>query len=110
MKNNIKTEEMEWIGRNTVNFFDKQLLKHENGALKLVKVAPTGSFPVHIHIDKTEYVYVLKGHPSFIIDTEEFTANPDEFYIFHPNINHAILNKSDDECILLVGSIKNKNP
>jgi len=107
MKNKISPNEMEWKESRVKNFFGKELLMLDKGTLKVVKVAPLAIYPEHIHPDKTEYAYVLKGEPHFQIGTDAFDASPDEFYIFPPNVKHAIRNKSNAECILLVGSIKN---
>ena len=107
MKNKIAPNEMEWKERSVKNFSGKELLMLDKGTLKLVKAAPHAFYPEHIHPDTTEYAYVLKGHPHFQIGTDEFDASPDEFFIFPPNVKHAIRNKSNAECILLVGCIKN---
>lgn len=88
------------------NFFGKDLLMLDNGTVKLVKVAPAATYPEHLHPDKTEYVYVLEGHPHFKIGPEEFSAGPNEFYTFPARVKHAILNKTDQTCVLLVGGIK----
>lgn len=106
MGNKVIPTELDWTEGKVKNFFGKDLLKQENGTVKLVKVAPNSKYPEHLHPDKTEYVYVLKGNPQFHIGTEEFNAAPDEFYIFPANIKHAILNNSDKECLLIVGAIK----
>lgn len=107
MENKIDPNELEWKEGRVKNFFGKELLTLANGALKLVKIKPFSSYPEHIHPDKTEYVYVLDGHPHFRIDPEEFSAGAGEFYIFPSNTKHAIHNKTNEECVLLVGSIKN---
>lgn len=109
MTNQIKPQELEWTEGKVKNFFGKELLLLDNGTIKLVKVAPTSHYPEHLHPDKTEYVYVLQGQPHFQIGTDEFAANPDEFYIFPSGVRHAIRNKTNEACLLLVGGIKNKN-
>lgn len=107
MKNKIAPNEMEWHEGNVKGFFGKEFLTLDNGSLKMVKVAPLAYYPEHIHPDKTEYAYVLKGNPHFQIGQEEFSSKPDEFFIFPTNVKHAIRNKSNDECVLLIGGIKN---
>lgn len=91
------------------HFFSKELLKLENGAVKKVRVEPNAFYPEHLHPDKTEYVYVLQGHPHFQIGVHVYAARPDEFYIFPTNTKHSIRNYSQKDCVLLVGSIKNSN-
>lgn len=85
--------------------FWKRINLFKNGTLKLIKVAPQASYPLHHHPDKTEYAYVLKGSPEFEISGEHFTGKPDEFFIFPQNENHTILNKTDETCLMLVGAI-----
>jgi len=96
----------EWKEGRVKNFFGKDLLSLDNGSVKLVRVVSQAIYPEHIHPDRTEYVYVLKGFRNFQIDQEEFSAKPDEFYVFPSKVKHAIRNYCDSECLLLVGNIK----
>lgn len=88
------------------HFFSEPLIQLENGALKKVRVETGANYPEHLHPDKTEYIYVLAGNPHFLIGSELFAASPDEFYVFPVNVKHAIRNESENDCLLLVGSIK----
>lgn len=106
MEHKILPDELEWGEGKVKNYFGKNLLALENGTFKLVKANPNAIYPDHKHKDKTEFVYVLKGNPYFLIDTEEYHAKPNEFYIFPHGVKHAIRNKSDEECLMLVGAIK----
>ncbi|HRN93488.1 MAG: cupin domain-containing protein [Chitinophagales bacterium] len=108
MSNKVVPAQMEWHEGQVKNFFGKDLLKVGNGTVKVVKVAPLAEYPAHRHPDKTEFVYVLSGNPSFLIGNEEYDAQPNEFYIFPTRVNHAISNKTNSECLLLVGGIKNE--
>lgn len=108
MENKVDTKQMEWHEGQVKNFFGKDLLKVGNGTVKVVKVSPLAEYPEHKHPDRTEYIYVLQGNPSFVIGKEEFDAQPNEFYIFPTRVNHAIKNKTNNECLLLVGGIKNE--
>ncbi|MCC6599557.1 MAG: cupin domain-containing protein [Crocinitomicaceae bacterium] len=105
-ENKITPVAMEWEEGAVKGFSAKKLLMRENGAMKLVKVAPSSSYPEHIHPDKTEFAYVVKGTPRFVVGKDEFLAIPDEFYIFPTNTKHAIINTTDSDCVLLIGSIK----
>lgn len=106
MEIKINTDELEWKEGRVKNFFGKELLNMDNGTFKLVKVAPHSGYPEHLHPDKTEFIYVLKGFPEFTIGADKYSAQPNEFYIFPADVKHAILNHSDDECVLMVGGIK----
>ncbi|MGZ3864272.1 MAG: cupin domain-containing protein [Bacteroidia bacterium] len=107
MNNRIDPQELQWKEGNVKNFFGKELLSLGNGAIKLVRIAPSAHYPEHIHPDKTEYAYVLEGCPHFLIGPDEFAGKPHEFFVFPSNIRHAIQNRSDSECLLLVGAVKN---
>jgi quercetin dioxygenase-like cupin family protein len=106
MKKKITVAELEWTEGKVKNFFGKELISLENGSLKLIKVAPHASYPVHYHPEKTEYAYVLTGNPEFEISGEIFKGCKDEFFIFPQYEKHAIFNNTDNECLLLIGAIQ----
>lgn len=106
MKNKIMPDLLEWTSGKVDGFTGKGLLELKNGSLKMVKVAPFGKYPIHIHPDKTEYAYVIQGHPKFTIGTADFIGDEGDFFIFPASIKHGIQNPSKSEAILLVGSIK----
>lgn len=103
----ITPRTLDWKEGKVKNFSGKELISLENGSLKLVKVAPLSSYPEHLHPDKTEYAYVLEGAPHFMSGGTTFACHAGEFFIFQPNTIHAIHNKTNSECILLIGAIKN---
>ena len=103
----IAAEKLQWSEGTVKGFLSKELITRQNGGFKLVKVAPNTSYPVHLHPDKTEFIYILEGNPDFEIDTTHFTGGKNDFFIFPANVKHAIHNNSGSEIILLVGSIKN---
>lgn len=106
METKFVIKDMEWQEGNVKNYFNKPLLNLDNGAIKLVKIGPGTAFPDHHHKEKTEFVYVLQGNPSLLIDTTEYEANPDEFYVFPLSVKHAIRNNTQSDCVLIVGAIK----
>lgn len=106
MSYKISTPQATWQVGKVKGFSAKELIALENGAFKLVKVNPHSNYPPHVHPDRTEYIYVLKGFPSFLIGDEKYNAKPDDFFIFPHKINHAIFNESDEDCVLMVGAIK----
>lgn len=94
LNNNIVIpDKLAWTEGKVKNFFGKDLIALQNGSLKLVKVAPFSAYPEHVHQDKTEYVYILHGEPSFVIDGNHFDGKPNEFFVFPQKSIHAILNK-----------------
>lgn len=98
--------EMDWQEGQVKGFAGKQLIEAENSGLKLVKVQAETSYPVHLHPDKTEYAYVLKGNVQFEIGDKKFDCTESDFCIFPAKTKHAIHNLSKEEVILMVGAIK----
>ena len=107
MENKISQSELDWNEGKIKGFFGKELILLKNGGLKLIKVVPLASYPEHLHPDKTEYAYVLEGTPEFMIDKERYQGKAGDFFIFPSKIKHTIKNKTNFECILLIGSIIN---
>lgn len=103
--NKIDSKKLDWIEGNVKGFFGKSLLSLTNGGLKLIKVAPAAHYPEHIHPDKTEYAFVLEGTPELIINAETYSGNVGDFFVFPINTKHSIINKTDSNCVLLIGSI-----
>jgi quercetin dioxygenase-like cupin family protein len=106
MANKIIHSELEWNEGRVKGFFGKDLLMLDNSSLKIVKVAPYATYPLHVHPDKTEYAYVLEGHPDMEIGPDHFSGGQGDFFIFPQQVQHSILNKTDKECLLLIGAIK----
>jgi len=103
----INIEELDWEYGKVDNFCGKTLLDKKNGGLKLVKVSVKAIYPTHQHPNKTEFIFVLEGNPTITIGEKEYDSKKGNFFKFPPLVNHAIENKSDqNECLLLVGSIK----
>ncbi|MES2394878.1 MAG: cupin domain-containing protein [Bacteroidota bacterium] len=107
MENKINTLELSWTAGKIKGFSGKELLLLPNGGLKLIKVSPLATYPEHLHPDKTEYAYVLEGTPEIIINSETYIGTIGDFFIFPLNTKHSIKNKTNFECILLIGSIQN---
>jgi quercetin dioxygenase-like cupin family protein len=106
MENNIKPDLLNWETTKIKGFSSKQLIEMKNGGLKLIKVEPNSSYPLHNHPDKTEYIYVLKGLPEISIGEDDFTGKEGEFYILNESVKHSIKNNDSKDCILLIGSIQ----
>ncbi|HMZ45860.1 MAG TPA: cupin domain-containing protein [Chitinophagaceae bacterium] len=86
-------------------FYGKDFINLQNGTVKLVRVDSFSKYPLHLHPDKTEYAFVVKGNPFFVIDENKFTGEPGDFFIFPKNTKHAIENNTSNECVLLIGAI-----
>lgn len=107
MENKIKLDELDYTSGKVKGFYGKDFIKMDNGSVKLVKVDPFAAYPEHVHSDKIEYAYVVEGNPEIIIDDERYTSEPCDFFIFPTDKRHAIINKTDKKCLLLIGAIIN---
>lgn len=105
MKEHIIPSKLDWNEGRVKGFQGKDLLLKPNGSIKLVTISPLAKYPIHIHPDKTEYAYVLKGEVICTLDDEETTVSKDEFMIFPKNRQHGIKNNLDAETVLIIGSI-----
>lgn len=101
------TKTMDWKTGRIKGFSAKNLIELEKGSFKIVKVEALSAYPMHQHSDKTEYVYVLKGTPTITVEETTITGKKDDFFISPTKKQHCIENKTTEECILLIGAIKN---
>lgn len=106
MANYIKPDTLGWEQTKIQGFSSKQLIEMPNGGLKLIKVEASSSYPLHHHPEKTEYIYVLEGNPEIVIGNDTYQGKEGEFFILPLSVSHAINNKSDIACTLLIGDIK----
>lgn len=106
MEHVIKHKSKDWISGKVKGFRGKQLIEQDSGGLKIVKVDGFSVYPEHIHPDKTEFAYVLQGKPEMLIGGKKYAGEKDDFFIFHPGVNHSIKNPSEKECLLIIGSFK----
>jgi quercetin dioxygenase-like cupin family protein len=107
MENYKKTDLMDWVSGKIKGFSGKNLIELEKGGLKMVKVDSFSSHPSHLHMNKTEYIYVLEGTPKITIDDKNYNGEKSDFFILPHSIKHSIANPVDSECLLLVGAINN---
>jgi quercetin dioxygenase-like cupin family protein len=57
---------------------------------------PPGTFvPPHIHPTQNEYIYLLDGKLSLVLDGQDFTATSGDLVRMPMNIAHGIFNKSE---------------
>lgn len=106
MKNKITPDSLEWIRGNVKGFFGKELINIDNGSSKLLKILPFSKYPIHLHPDKIETAHVIEGNPEFTIGEVQYPSVPSDFFIFPINTKHAIENNTNEECLLLIGAIK----
>lgn len=106
METFIKSENLAWKEGKIKGFLSKQLIDLENGGLKLIKVEPSSEYPLHLHPDRTEFVYILDGSPGISINNKWLGGNKGDFFILPSSVKHAIRNRQTSECILLIGAIK----
>jgi mannose-6-phosphate isomerase-like protein (cupin superfamily) len=107
MKTHIKSSEINWKASKIKGFSTKQLLELPQGGFKMIRVAPKFSYPLHLHPDKTEFIFVLNGSVKIINGEDSLQGNENDFFALPCNIKHSIVNPFDKDCILLVGAIKN---
>ncbi len=81
------------------------LLKIKNATIKVVKVDAFAEYPSHIHPEHIEFAYILEGTLQIHIGIEVYEGSKGDFFIFPEKTSHAILNPSEIECQLLIGSI-----
>lgn len=106
MENSIKPNLLNWENTKIKGFSSKQLIEVKNGGLKLIKVEPASTYPIHNHPETTEFMYVLEGSPEIIIGDSHYSGKKDDFFIFPKSVNHSIINNMDKDSILLIGAIK----
>lgn len=106
MENIIKPNLLNWENTKIKGFSSKQLIELKNGGLKLIKVDPNSTYPMHNHPDKTEFIYVLDGLPEIVIGDNHYSGKKEDFFILPKSVHHSIINNGNLDCILLVGAIK----
>ena len=106
MNSKISEETLTWTEGNVKGFQSKSLIDLNNGTVKLVRVDPQSSYPLHRHPDKTEYAYVISGNLQFTIGDGTYDGVPGDFFIFKIRTTHAISNLTDKSGIILIGAIK----
>lgn len=102
----IKPDDQEWVQGKVPGFKGKNLLELINGGLKRVCIAPGADYPVHLHPDKTEFVYLLDGNVQCSVESDTYSVGKGDFFIFPAGLYHKITNNSNEEVMALVGNIK----
>jgi len=68
----------------------------------IVKVAPHGGPPLHVHHKQEETIHVLKGKFKVRIGDEIFYLNVGDFAYLPSKVPHAFLNLTDEEAEVIV--------
>lgn len=102
----VRPDNMLWESTNVQGFSSKNLILLNNGGIKMIRIAPMADYPIHIHPDKTEFVFVLEGSISCTIAKEEVHCDKGEMVVFPIGIKHNIHNSGSSNAVVLVGNIK----
>lgn len=105
MENYKKTDTMDWGSGRVKGFSGKSLIDLKNGGFKMVKVDALATYPLHLHPNTTEFIYVLEGQPKVTIGADIYNGSQGDFFTLPNAIKHSIENPTETECILLVGAI-----
>ena len=97
MVNYKKTNQLKWVSGKVKGFAGRDLIDLDNGGLKMVKVDAFAEYPIHLHPDKTEYIFVLEGTPQIEIGPNTYSGEKGDFFILPKAINHSIKNLTDLE-------------
>jgi uncharacterized cupin superfamily protein len=88
----------------------------ELGGLKrtgvsVARVAPgKESFAYHSHHTEEEWIYILSGRATALIDGQEYELGPGDFVAFPtPSVAHNIANRSNEELVYLMGGENHPN-
>lgn len=106
MMSSIDTNQLDWMGMKVNGIFSKDLLSHENGTFKMVRLEPQAKYPIHQHPDKTEFAYVLEGVLEATIGENVYTGEPGAFLTFPVGAKHGLHNPTDKETVVLIGAVK----
>jgi uncharacterized cupin superfamily protein len=73
--------------------------------VSLVRVPPgRESFAYHLHHREEEWVYVLSGIATSLIDGQEYTLEAGDFVAFPtPSVAHLMANRADSDLVYLMG-------
>jgi mannose-6-phosphate isomerase-like protein (cupin superfamily) len=105
MEKHKKTPQLAYTSGKVPGFQGIGLLDLEKGSLKKVRVLPNSTYPLHIHPNKTEWIYVLSGNPKITIGDATYASEKDDFFALPFNVEHSIENLQNTECELLVGAV-----
>lgn len=105
MSHRIPKTEGTWEEGNVAGVLSKGLLSFEEGTAKLIRLRSGAAYPRHQHPQRTEYAYVLEGHPTLTVDNEAYETEPGDFVTFPTDTPHALSNPGHQDALLLVGAV-----
>lgn len=103
-----KTQDGFWKAMPIEGIAAQELIERVNGTFKMVKLQPGAVYPLHVHPDKTEFVYVLEGILEAAIDENIYVGEAGMFYQFPVGKKHGLKNPGTKETLLLVGAIRDE--
>lgn len=71
----------------------------------IVTIRPCTREEPHIHYENEQFIYILKGRGTDIIDGKAIPFHEGMFYYMAPNITHELINESDQEIRHLLVSV-----
>lgn len=100
---NLSLEQVKWdqvsdgklgIAQSVVNHAD-------SGAIKFLKFEPGAVYPLHHHMDKYEWVYVLEGNLDAEVDGQKGTIGSGEFRSFPAMSKHSLVAGEDGATVIV---------
>ncbi|HJV45964.1 MAG TPA: cupin domain-containing protein [Bacillota bacterium] len=102
----VNPQQLSWKAMAVKGFEGKGLIDLSGGGLKMVRLQPGATYPVHQHPEKTEFAFVLEGTLEATVADQVYIGQRGMFYSFPVGIQHGLRNPSEEETVLLVGAIK----
>jgi uncharacterized cupin superfamily protein len=77
----------------------------ERTGVSLVRIRPgKESYAYHVHHRKEEWIYILSGSGTALIDGREYAVDPGDFIAFPtPSVAHNMRNPNDEDLVYLMG-------
>lgn len=80
-------------------------LVNTEGLSVIKELMPSSAKEVkHRHINSQQFFYILNGQALFVIDGKEYTIDAHEGIHILPNVNHQIINETDEDVEFIVVS------
>jgi uncharacterized cupin superfamily protein len=79
--------------------------------VSIARIAPgKESFAYHSHHTEEEWIYILSGRATALIDGQEYELESGDFVAFPtPSVAHNIANRSNEELVYLMGGENHPN-
>ncbi len=77
-----------------------QFTKNENSTVKIHNIKPQSMLSLQYHNHRSEFWYIISGHPVVTIGEQKISANPGDEYLVEEKEHHRI-QAVDDEVVML---------